>query len=93
MSEIYGPSIRGLKRRWNKCMVKIEGKRMINRIISYGGLNELKVMGYIPKVILTDGDKCYPDAIKEVFKNAIHQLCIFHVKQNIYEAFEQEKNI
>jgi hypothetical protein len=27
-------------------------------------------MGYIPKVILTDGDKCYPDAIKEVFKNA-----------------------
>jgi len=56
-------------------------------------LNELKTLGYIPKVILTDGDKCYPDAIKEVFKNAIHQLCIFHVKQNIYEAFEPPKGI
>jgi len=56
-------------------------------------LNELKALGYIPKVILTDGDKCYPDAIKGVFKLAIHQLCIFHVKQNIYEAFEPPRGI
>jgi len=56
-------------------------------------LKELKAMGYIPKVILTDGDNCYPGAINEVFKNAIHQLCIFHVKQNIYEAFELPKGI
>lgn len=56
-------------------------------------LKELKAMGYIPKVILTDGEKSYPEAIKQVFKNAIHQLCIFHVKQNIYEAFEPPKGI
>jgi hypothetical protein len=74
----------------NSFIVENEGDKSVATEIF---LNELKTMGYIPKVILTDGDKCYPGAIKEVFKNAIHQLCIFHVKQNIYEAFEPPKGI
>jgi transposase-like protein len=56
-------------------------------------LNELKAMGFSPKVILTDGDNCYPEAIKQVFKKAVHQLCIFHVKKNIYDAFELPKGM
>jgi transposase-like protein len=40
-------------------------------------------MGFSPEVILTDGDNCYPGAIKQVFKKAVHQLCIFHVKTHL----------
>jgi hypothetical protein len=70
-------------------MVKNKGDKSL---ASETFLNELKALGYFPKVILTDGDNCYPNAIKKVF-NAIHQLCIFHVKQNIYEAFEPPKGM
>jgi transposase-like protein len=41
-------------------------------------LLQLKVLGYHPKVIITDGWDAYVQAIARVFPNAQHLLCRFH---------------
>lgn len=56
-------------------------------------LQELKAQGYQPQVIITDGDRCYPKAIKTVFPNAKHQSCILHLKWNIIEKFRTKRKL
>ena len=46
-----------------------------------GFLEQLKEMGVDPLVVITDMWKAYHSAIRDVFPEADHQLCVFHVIQ------------
>lgn len=46
-----------------------------------GFLEQLKAMGIDPVVVVTDMWKAYHSAILDVFPEAEHQLCVFHVIQ------------
>src|SRR5436309_281043 len=46
-------------------------------------LRTLQYWGFEPKVVVTDGSNLYPTVLKEVWPNAKHQLCVFHVLQDI----------
>jgi hypothetical protein len=43
----------------------------------------LQYWGFTPKVVVTDGSNLYPAVLAEVWPQARHQLCIFHVLQDI----------
>ena len=43
----------------------------------------LKYWGFLPSVVISDGSNLYPATLAEVWPNAGHQLCIFHVLQDI----------
>jgi Transposase len=43
----------------------------------------LQYWGFEPKVVVTDGSNLYPAVLKEVWPAAKHQLCVFHVLQDI----------
>jgi Transposase len=43
----------------------------------------LQYWGFEPKVVVTDGSNLYPAVLKEVWPTAKHQLCVFHVLQDI----------
>src|SRR3954447_10422486 len=46
-------------------------------------LTNLKVWGFNPRVVVTDGSNLYPALLAELWKEAEHQLCVFHVIQDI----------
>jgi hypothetical protein len=39
--------------------------------------------GYDPRVVVTDGSTLYPATLAEVWPQAKHQLCVFHVLQDV----------
>jgi hypothetical protein len=43
----------------------------------------LRYWGFQPKVVVTDGSNLYPAVLKEVWPEAKHQLCVFHVLQDV----------
>jgi hypothetical protein len=43
----------------------------------------LQYWGFEPKVVVTDGSNLYPATLTEVWPTARHQLCVFHVLQDI----------
>jgi hypothetical protein len=43
----------------------------------------LAYWGFAPKVVVTDGSNLYPALLKEVWPAAKHQLCVFHVLQDV----------
>jgi hypothetical protein len=43
----------------------------------------LKYWGFLPSMVISDGSNLYPATLAEVWPNASHQLCIFHVLQDI----------
>jgi hypothetical protein len=43
----------------------------------------LAYWGYDPKVVVTDGSTLYPAVLQEVWPKAKHQLCVFHVLQDV----------
>jgi len=43
----------------------------------------LQYWGFAPKVVVTDGSNLYPALLREVWPGAKHQLCVFHVLQDI----------
>jgi hypothetical protein len=43
----------------------------------------LAYWGFDPKVVVTDGSTLYPAALAEVWPPAKHQLCVFHVLQDV----------
>jgi Transposase len=43
----------------------------------------LQHWGFEPKVVVTDGSNLYPAVLKEVWPKAKHQLCVFHVLQDV----------
>lgn len=46
-------------------------------------LSNLKSWGFLPRVVITDGSNLYPSLLAEIWPNARHQLCVFHVMQDI----------
>lgn len=43
----------------------------------------LKYWGFLPGVVISDGSNLYPAVLAEVWPNAAHQLCVFHVLQDV----------
>jgi hypothetical protein len=59
-------------------LVKINDQahmRCFVRTLAYGGFE--------PKVVVSDGSALYPAVLKEVWPTARHQLCVFHVLQDV----------
>lgn len=48
-------------------------------------LKNLKTRGFSPQVVVTDGSPLYPQLLADLWPKARHQLCIFHVMQDISE--------
>src|SRR3954449_903630 len=46
-------------------------------------LGNLKTRGLNPKVVVTDGSNLYPGVLAGLWSDADHQLCVFHVIQDI----------
>jgi hypothetical protein len=46
-------------------------------------LKNLKAHGFSPKVVVTDGSPLYPALLAELWPDARHQLCVFHVLKDI----------
>jgi hypothetical protein len=46
-------------------------------------LGNLKTWGLNPKVVVTDGSNLYPGVLAELWPDADHQLCVFHVIKDI----------
>jgi hypothetical protein len=46
-------------------------------------LGNLKTWGLVPKVVVTDGSNLYPKVLAELWPEADHQLCVFHVIKDI----------
>ena len=46
-------------------------------------LKNLKTWGLNPEVVVTDGSNLYPSVLGELWPNAKHQLCVFHVIKDI----------
>lgn len=46
-------------------------------------LRGLQYSGLLPQVIVTDGSNLYPTVLAELWPNAKHQLCVFHVMQDL----------
>lgn len=52
---------------------------------------DLKGAGFTPSLVVTDGSRLYPNAIKDVWPEAVHQRCVFHfikqVNEDLMKAF------
>jgi hypothetical protein len=46
-------------------------------------LGNLKTWGLMPRVVVTDGSNLYPAVLGELWPDAEHQLCVFHVIKDI----------
>jgi hypothetical protein len=46
-------------------------------------LNNLQRAGFSPSVVITDGSNLYPSLLAEIWPDARHQLCVFHVMQDL----------
>src|SRR6185312_15667219 len=46
-------------------------------------LRTLQCWGFEPKVVVSDGSNLYPAVLHEVWPAAKHQLCVFHVLQDV----------
>jgi hypothetical protein len=46
-------------------------------------LVNLRQHGFSPQVVVTDGSNLYPKVLAEIWPNARHQLCVFHVLKDI----------
>jgi transposase-like protein len=46
-------------------------------------LKNLKTWGLMPRVVVTDGSNLYPEVLAELWPDADHQLCVFHVLKAI----------
>ena len=46
-------------------------------------LKNLKSGGLMPRVVVTDDSSLYPAVLSELWPDAAHQLCVFHIIKNI----------
>ena len=46
-------------------------------------LQNLKIWGLEPKVVITDGSNLYPAVLAQLWSEADHQLCVFHIIKEI----------
>lgn len=48
-------------------------------------LKNLKAWGLSPEVVVTDGSNLYPTILAELWPDARHQLCVFHVLKELHK--------
>src|SRR4051794_4970276 len=48
-------------------------------------LENLKTWGLMPEVVVTDGSNLYPAILAELWPDARHQLCVFHVLKELHK--------
>jgi hypothetical protein len=48
-------------------------------------LRDLKSWGLAPRTVITDGSNLYPAVLGELWPDADHQLCVFHILKQINE--------
>jgi Transposase len=48
-------------------------------------LGNLKAWGLVPEVVVTDGSNLYPALLAELWPDARHQLCVFHVLKELHK--------
>jgi Transposase len=60
------------------CLVRVNDQAHMRRF-----LRMLQYWGFEPKVVVTDGSNLYPAVLKEIWPAAKHQLCVFHVLQDV----------
>ncbi len=48
-------------------------------------LGNLKTWGLAPRTVITDGSNLYPAVLAELWPDADHQLCVFHIIKRINE--------
>src|SRR3954451_1293716 len=48
-------------------------------------LGNLKTWGLAPEVVVTDGSSLYPTILAELWPDARHQLCVFHVLKDLHK--------
>jgi len=48
-------------------------------------LRQLQAHGFLPQGVVTDGSSLYPALLAEIWPEAAHQLCVFHVLKDINE--------
>ncbi|HMB04492.1 MAG TPA: transposase [Isosphaeraceae bacterium] len=48
-------------------------------------LKNLKTWGLEPAVVVTDGSNLYPTVLAELWSQARHQLCVFHVLKDLHK--------
>jgi transposase len=46
-------------------------------------LRQLRDHGFHPRVVVTDGSNLYPALLATTWPNATHQLCVFHIMQDL----------
>ncbi|MFO0954731.1 MAG: transposase [Isosphaeraceae bacterium] len=46
-------------------------------------LKNLKAHGFAPEVVVTDGSLFYPALLAELWREACHHLCVFHVLKDV----------
>jgi hypothetical protein len=49
-------------------------------------LQNLKNWGFLPRLVVTDGSNLYPTLLAELWPQARHQLCVFHVLKDINDC-------
>ena len=52
-------------------------------------LTELKVEGFRPQIINTDGSILYPEPIAKIFSEARHQRCVFHFIKHLFKKLNK----
>jgi hypothetical protein len=48
-------------------------------------LKNLRTWGLVPEVVVTDGSSLYPEVLAELWPEARHQLCVFHVLKELHK--------
>jgi hypothetical protein len=48
-------------------------------------LKNLKTWAPVPEVVVTDGSNLYPEVLAELWPDARHQLCVFHVLKELHK--------
>src|SRR3954451_6535493 len=48
-------------------------------------LGNLKTWGLVPEVVVTDGSNLYPALLADLWPEAHHQLCVFHVLKELHK--------
>ena len=49
-------------------------------------LKNLRRQGFSPQVVVTDGSNLYPALLAEIWPDARHQLCVFHVLKDLNDC-------
>jgi len=60
------------------CLVRINDQAHMRCFVRM-----LQHWGFSPRVVVTDGSNLYPTVLRQVWPDAKHQLCVFHVLQDI----------